>query len=721
MRSILNKRLSAEADSDTDSDIDSYMITLGNIISREPWMRQSKNLFYVYLIMTIVLSGYAPAQDVKLHLMPMPRHITQGEGMLRINNTFSVYLTGHDARIQASVVRFLHRLQTKTGIPLASTPAAGPASEQALFEIHSDGAGEQTQSPMADESYVLEVNSKRALLTAPSPIGILRGLETFLQLVDLDGRSFFAPSVRIEDGPRFRWRGLLIDVSRHWEPAEVIKRNLDAMAAMKMNVLHWHLSDDQGFRVESRLFPKLHQVGSEGQYYTQDQVREIVAYARDRGIRVIPEFDMPGHTTALLAAYPELASAPSQYQIERSWGVFDPCMDPTQKKTYAFLDSFIGEMAALFPDEYFHIGGDEVNGTQWNANPKIRSFKARMHLKDNRELQAYFNQRLLKILTKHGKRMIGWDEILNPNLPKGITVQSWRRQDSVADSARQGYAGILSSGYYLDHMRPAAFHYAVDPLSKETANLTEVERKRILGGEACMWAEFVNPENIESRIWPRTAAIAERLWSPPEVRDVRDMYRRLEYTNRELELLGLMHRAKYAEMLQRMAGDQHISPLRTLADLLTATGLGVRQRTRKYSSGTPLNRMADIVLPESDIARQFGDLVDDALGNGPGSTEALDRIRSLLALWQQNENLVKPILEKSFLLAEIEPISKAVAELSKQGLQALDYIGSREKAPEAWQKEAASLVQQLEKPQAEMLIAIIPAVKKLIDATSANR
>jgi len=540
-------------------------------------------------------------------------------------------------------------------------------------------------------------------------------------LVNLDGQSFGVPSVKIEDSPRFRWRGLLIDVSRHWEPTEVIKRNLDAMAAVKMNVLHWHLSDDQGFRVESRVFPKLHQLGSEGQYYTQDQVREIVAYARDRGIRVIPEFDMPGHTTALLVAYPELASAPGPYKIERSWGVFAPCMDPTRKKTYAFLDSFIGEMAALFPDEYFHIGGDEVNGTQWNASSKIRSFKARMHLKDNRELQAYFNQRLFKILAKHGKKMIGWDEILHPDLPKGITVQSWRKQDSVADSARLGYAGILSYGYYLDHMRPAAFHYGMDPLGKEAADLTESEKKRILGGEACMWAEFVNPDNIESRIWPRTAAIAERLWSQPEVQDVRDMYRRLEYASRELELLGLMHRVKYMEMLQRMAGDQHVGPLKTLADLLTATGLGIRQRTRKYSSLTPLNRMADVVLPESDMARQLGDLVDDAIGNGPGSTETFDRIRSLLVLWQQNENLVKPILEKSFLLEEIEPVSTAVAELSARGLQALDYIRSKKKAPEAWQKEAASLLQQLEKPQAEMLVAIVPAVKRLIDAASASQ
>ena len=220
-------------------------------------------------------------------------------------------------------------------------------------------------------------------------------------------------------------------------------------------------------------------MGSEGNYYTQNQVREIVAYAGERGIRVVPEFDMPGHTTAMLVAYPELASAPGPYSIERSWTVFDPCMDPTKKKLYSFLDSFIGEMASLFPDEYFHIGGDEVSGKQWNANTKIRLFKKSKHFKNNRDLQAYFNQRLVKILAKHGKQMIGWDEILHPSLPKGIAIQSWRGQASLADGARRGYAGIISYGYYLDHMQPAAFHYAKDPISKESANLSNEEKKQM--------------------------------------------------------------------------------------------------------------------------------------------------------------------------------------------------------------------------------------------------
>jgi hexosaminidase len=685
---------------------------------------KTKQLLYVALILSAFLSNQASGTgalpDTTISLMPLPERLARSQGKLSLDNAFSVSLSGyHDPRLQAAVSRFLHRLQRKTGIPFALLPLAGPDAAQSKLEIHCGGAGERIQSPKADESYILEVHGQSARLAAPFPIGILRGLETFLQLVELEDRSFFVPALRIDDRPRFCWRGLLIDVSRHWEPMEIIRRSLDAMAALKMNVFHWHLSDDQGFRVESKAFPKLHQKGSDGNYYTQSQIREIVAYANDRGIRVVPEFDMPGHTAAWLTAYPELASSPGPYQIERSWGVFDPCMDPTQKKLYSFLDSFIGEMAGLFPDEYFHIGGDEVSGKQWNASKKIKSFKKQNHLKNNRDLQAYFNKRLAKIIAKHGKRMIGWDETLHPDLPKSIVVQSWRGQASLADSAHRGFAGILSYGYYLDHMQPAEFHYVKDPLGKEAANLTKAEQKLILGGEACMWGEFITPDNIESRIWPRTAAIAERLWSPPEVQDVPDMYRRLDCVNRELELLGLHHRSNYFEMLQQMAGDNSVAPLRMLADLLKPTSLGVRQRAGKYYSHTALNRMADVVLPESDTARQFGYLVDSALADMAGTGEAWQKIKKLLSLWHENRAQTKPIIERSSLLKEIDPLSETIAELSSRGLQALDYVASRQKPPESWRKECATLLEKSEKPQAEVLIAIVPSIKKLINTANA--
>src|SRR5438876_2946867 len=238
------------------------------------------------------------------------------------------------------------------------------------------------QKPIEAESYDQEFRASGAKLTAATPLGALNGLQTFLQLVAATPKGFAAPGITIHDKPRFVWRGLMIDSSRHFVPLDVLKRNLDGMSAVKLNVLHWHLSDNQGFRVESKKFPKLHELGSDGLYYTQEEVRDVIAYARERGIRVVPEFDIPGHSTAWFVGYPELASGPGPYQIERRWGIFDPAIDPTQEKTYKFLDEFIGEMAKLFPDQYFHIGGDEVNGKQWDANPKIQQFMRAHGIKD---------------------------------------------------------------------------------------------------------------------------------------------------------------------------------------------------------------------------------------------------------------------------------------------------------------------------------------------------
>jgi hexosaminidase len=651
-----------------------------------------------------------------LNILPIPENLTMRTGRMAIDKDFDVVIRCHNTTIiEEAVTRFLGRLQKRTGIPLASKVATNP--EDAEFEIHCMGNEDKVQSIRTDESYALEITEERARLSASSPVGVLRGLETFLQLTDIDTQSFFVPSVKIEDHPRFNWRGLLIDVSRHFEPVEIIKRNLDAMAAVKMNVLHWHLSDDQGFRVESKVFPGLHQLGSDGKYYLQSEVHEIVAYAHNRGIRIVPEFDMPGHSTSWLVSYPELAAAPGPYNIERQWGVFEPCMDPSKEEVYRFLDAFIGEMAALFPDEYFHIGGDEVNPKQWNESSRIRKYKERNNLAENHELQVYFNQRLLGILAKHGKKMIGWDEILQPKLPESIIVQSWRGQASLARGARQGYRGILSYGYYLDHMRPASFHYAMDPLGNEAADLSDDEKTRILGGEACMWAEFVNPENIESRIWPRTAAIAERLWSPAATNDIESLYRRLEYIDGELISLGLRHRTLYHENIQRLAGTMDVRPLMVFAELLQPPSLGIRKRAQTYFSHTPLNRLVDVIIPESKSAREFSNLVDRRLSHssqGPAS----EKIRESLRLWMANNAPLQPILDRSYLLKEVQPLAALVAELCKCGLEALNYLDSRQIPPQSWQEEAAALLTHAEEPHAEIYIAILPPIKKLVEQTT---
>jgi len=592
-------------------------------------------------------------------------------------------------------------------------------SATATLVVQAAAGTKAVQELGEDESYRLEISSSGARLTAPTTLGVMRGLQTFLQLERTTSAGFAVPAVTIEDGPRFPWRGLMIDVGRHFIPLDVLKRNLDGMAAVKLNVFHWHLSENQGFRIESKKFPKLQEMGSDGLYYTQDQVRELIAYARERGIRVVPEFDMPGHATAWFVGYPELASGPGPYQIERQWGVFDPAMDPTREETYKFLDTLIGEMAGLFPDQFFHIGGDEVNGKEWDANPKIQAFMHAHGMKDNNDLQAYFNQRVEKIVAKHGKTMLGWDEILRPDLPKTIVIQSWRGPDSLAQAAKLGYRGLLSSGYYVDLMWPAERHYATEPLSGAAANLTPEEQKRILGGEACMWSEYVSPESIDSRIWPRTAAIAERLWSPQDVRDVNSMYQRLAVTSTWLDGLGLTHNSSYTPMLRRIAGTNDVAALKVLADVLEPVKDYTREETAPApaTSLLPLNRVVDAVRPESATARQFAAAVDELVGGNakPGSEP---RVRELLSRWRDNQVELQPQFEKSLLLQEVAPLSQNLSALGAAGLAALDYLDRGEPAPAAWVTAQLALVEQASKAQAQLLIMVAPAVGKLIRASA---
>ena len=653
-----------------------------------------------------------------LNLMPLPAKVQTGDGQLLIDRNFSVSIAGHhEARLDRAVEIFLGQLRRQTGMPPIDMKVTD--SPSATLVIQAAGGTKPVQELGEDESYKLDVTDSGAKLSAATTLGAMRGLETFLQLVQTSSAGFAVPAVSIDDSPRFPWRGLMIDAGRHFIPLDVLKRNLDGMAAVKLNVFHWHLSENQGFRIESKKFPKLQEMGSDGMYYTQAEVRDLIAYARERGIRVVPEFDMPGHSTAWFVGYPELASGPGPYQIERQWGVMDPAMDPTKEETYKFLDKFIGEMAGLFPDQFFHIGGDEVNGKEWDANPKIQAFKQAHGLKDNADLQAYFNQRVQKIVARHGKTMLGWDEILRPDLPKDIAIQSWRGPDSLAQAAKQGYRGLLSSGFYVDLMWSAERHYATEPLSGAAANLTPDQQKLILGGEACMWSEYVSPENIDSRIWPRTAAIAERLWSPQDVRDVKSMYQRMAVTSRWLDGLGLTHNSSYDSMLRRIAGTDDIAALKALADVLEPVKDYTREETAPApaTSASPLNRVVDAVRPESATARQFAEAVNELTGGAarPG-TEA--RIRELLNRWRNNQVELQPQFGQSLLLQEVAPISLNLSALGGAGLTALDYLDRGEPAPTAWVTAQLALVEQAKKAQAQLLIMVAPSVEKLIQASA---
>jgi hexosaminidase len=680
-------------------------------------------IFWLILILCFFAYPSSAQSGPQSTLMPMPSSMRSGTGLLPIDGSFSLELEGYrEPRIDRAVQRFLHDLSHVTGIPIRSQITN---SANATLVVRTEHASKPIQDVSEDEGYTLDVGASGAKLTAPNPLGVMHGLQTFLQLVEVTPGGFVAPAVHIEDSPRFPWRGLTIDVSRHFISVDTLKRNIDGMAAVKMNVLHLHLSDDQGFRIASSQFPKLAEMGSDGQYYTKAEMRDLIAYASDRGVRVVPEFDMPGHSTSWFVGYPDLASAPGPYQIERRWGIFDPAMDPSREQTYKFLDEFIGEMADLFPDHYFHVGGDEVNGKQWDANPKIREFMRVHNLKNNQELQQYFTLRVQKIVSKHHKIMVGWDEILAPGMPKDSVIQSWSGQDSLAAAAKQGYSGILSSGYYLDAMAPAKKYYSVDPMTNSDAALTLDQQKRILGGEACMWAEFITDDNIDSRIWPRAAAISERLWSASQVQDVDSMYIRMSATSRYLELLGLRHRSSVRLMLSRMAGTDNIAALLTLADVAEPASLQVREEEAEKAGGiqtsdAPLNRMVDVVLPESEVARRFSRDVDQFVRSNFQDAKAKSDIRALLFAWRNNDNELRPLLQSSFLLKELSPVSQTLSSLASSGLQALDYIDKGERGSDSWHKEQIAIFQQTEKPAADLFLAVAPAGQKLIEASTTS-
>ncbi len=641
------------------------------------------------------------------NLMPVPASVTFDAGGLALDARFGVTVEGPaDLRLQRGVERMLDRLSRLTGIPVVRSGG------RPMLTVRCLQARPGTQKAVEDESYSLRVAPDGAMLRAPTVFGVLRGLETFSQLVEQTPAGFVVRAATIEDRPRFPWRGLLIDVCRHWMPVEVIERNLDAMAAVKLNVLHWHLSEDQGFRVESRVFPRLHQMGSDGLYYTQAQVREVVRYAADRGIRVVPEFDMPAHTQAWLVGYPELSAGKGPFDLARTWGVFDPVLDPTSERTYAFLGRFVAEMAGLFPDAYFHIGGDEVNGRQWDASPAVAAFRKRHGFATNDDLQAYFNRRVAAILKSRGKIMVGWDEVLHKDLPKNAVVQSWRGQKSLADAARAGFSGILSNGYYLDYMWPASRHYAVDPTGKDAAALPDEAKARILGGEACMWAEWVTPETIDSRIWPRMAAVAERYWSPATVTDVDDMYRRLAVTSQRLDATGVRHRTNYETMLDRLTDHGPSDSVRRLTDLLEPVKNYDRGRRRGLTSLSPLVGIVDAARPESEEARIFGRQVEALLAD-PGRTAGRDAIAGTLKQWQADARAAASEMG-SPLLAAAAPLAASWTTLADLGLKALEAMEARR--PLVLTAEESAALSKTTAPVADVLLMVAPPVKRLVEA-----
>lgn len=628
-----------------------------------------KNHTYYIILFLLLCFNLSIAQT----FMPIPKSVVIESEVIKIQDDFNTRIVGPEsARVNWAVQSFKWRLARLTNKRIQWLTVSNGES---TMLIEYDSAENPLDVDMK-EAYSLVVNSEgHILLKAASDVGILRGLETLLQSV-VKSDDFYFPVCQIEDTPRFNWRGLLLDVCRHFMPVETVKRIINGMSSVKMNVLHWHLSEDQGFRVESKLYPDLHLKGSDGLYYTQEQIRDVIEYANLRGVRVVPEFDLPGHATAWLVGYPELASAPGPYEIERFFGVFDPTFDPVSEDTYVFLDRFFGEMAGLFPDAYIHIGGDENNGNQWNNNETIQQYMRDNNISDNHDLQAYFNTRLLDILSRHNKKMMGWDEILQPELPKDILIQSWRGKDFLVEAAELGYKTILSNGYYIDLSQSAMYHYSNDPLALDKT-LSDEALTNIWGGEAAMWSELVDHENVESRIWPRTAAIAERLWSDQDVNDIPDMYERLFLINDFLELSGCNHRINREKLVRKLSSpDTYADLLRFLDWVEPIEGYRRHGSQPRYTSFAAMSRPVDAAYPDAELAVKVW--LDYKRWRSSEDPIYLSKMIASLDELENSVSRLQPFAMNNPSIKEISPLLDSVKALSQVSRKIIQSIGNKE-------------------------------------------
>ncbi|MBR0560386.1 family 20 glycosylhydrolase [Neokomagataea sp. TBRC 2177] len=677
-------------------------------------------------------AGYAQSTG---DLLPVPQHVMWGNGEEAIGTVHVVWDTPPTPLLQKAVARFERRL---VRVPSVS---GGPVYVVHL-RIGQDAAYLTLQER---EAYHLRIKQNGGTLDADGPAGALHGLATLLQLVERrPGGAAVLRHVDITDAPRFAWRGLVLDVSRHFITAESVKRQLDAMELVKLNVLHWHLSDGTGFRVQSHLFPK---INAGGAYYTQQQVRDIVSYAADRGIRVVPEIDVPGHAYALLKAYPQLAAEPlpqPAYVGEKS---NLPAMDPTNPETLNFIRALYAEMETLFPDLYFHAGGDEVAEKQWAENSHIRAYMEARHIPDVAALQGQFTAEIARILGRQGRIMIGWDEVSTAPVPQDVVIEGWRGSKWTARAVRSGHNVLVSSGYYLDLLRPAAEHYAVDPYDvtidgltpaqiaeakpkpsafveafrqdPNEAPLSEDEQKHVLGAETALWTELVSDQMLDARLWPRSAAVAERFWSSEQIRDVADMERRLVGVQNELEAAGLKAQEHMALLRHALTGGQDEVVLDNVLSALIPAPNYVLNRLHDRGVVDVEHGPAGVVDPDSTDVIRFNALaVRYAQGDHTGGRE----LKELLTRWAQSADAAQSVVQSSPRLSVLKDITHDLAFVAQAGLACLkghaltDEENSALERQEMWRHNASNMLLAVRRPQAPggVLVGIVPGVRALV-------
>ncbi len=701
------------------------MLSQDNIFSKTLKMK------YLLVLLLAGVTSSAQIQKEQLNLMPWPQSVVVNDGNFALNKDFKVNITGNpNPRIFGGVTRFLRRLDGRTGI-FFQQGFITKLNEVPTAELQINCTKSGKIGLYEDESYHLDIKQNQITINATSDLGALHGLETLLQMLQNNNNTFSFPISQVSDFPRFTWRGLMIDVSRHFQPIDVIKRNIDGLAAMKMNVFHWHLVDDQGWRIEMKKHPKLIELASDGMYYTQEEIKNIVKYADERGILVVPEIDVPGHGSAILTAYPEIGSkvitltggtsekniqgtAIATYGIERNAGIFSPTLDPSNPKTYQLLSEIFDEVCPLFPGAYFHIGGDENEGKDWDSNPKIQEFMKKNKLANNHELQTYFTMQLVPMLKKHGKQLMGWEEILTKNMSKDAIIHSWRGPNegmvagqSLINAVKKGYKTVLSNGYYIDLMYPVASHYLNDPMPKG-ADLTAEEKARILGGEATMWTELTTSTTIDSRLWPRTAAIAERLWSAEDVTDLASMRKRLDVVSFRLEELGLTHIRNKAVILRNISNNQNIKSLNEFANVCEPLkGYTRNKGGTEYQMYSPFTLFADACGPDAKESLAFDDAVNQYLASKTPENKA--KVTAFFNKWiAVNKGLIE-LSENAPLVQPILPLSKKLNDASQELLLVLDNKSTLKA------DDLKNLIEQCNtKDHADVELSVYASLKKLI-------
>jgi len=503
-----------------------------------------KNLNYSFLFIAAILFSSCQEKQVDdaYNLIPLPNQIQYNNGEFEIDNQ-TIIAASSEALKEAEYLQLL--IQSKLGLTLEiAEQSRGMAGSNSIFL-------DLVKGNALNEAYALLVDENQIRITSDGNPGIFYGIQTLVQIIDqLENKDTSIQSLLLEDHPKFGHRGLLLDCCRHFMSLDFIKKTIDLLAYYKMNTLHWHLTEDQGWRIEIESYPLLTEIGAwrieddgtkYGGFYSKVEIREIVAYASARHITIIPEIELPGHSSAAISAYPWLSCTGEQIEVETEWGVFQDIYCAGNDSVFSFLEQVLDEVVELFPGVYVHIGGDEAPKSRWEECSKCQKRITDEELHDEHGLQSYFINRVGKYLESKGKRIIGWDEILEGGIPSGAVVQSWRGFQGGIDASEEGHEVIMSptSHCYLDYSLEAIDLekvYSFDPIP---ASLSPENAALILGAEVNMWSERVTEENVNQKIYPRLLAMAEVLWSYPQERDYPNFLSRVREHYSILETMGI--------------------------------------------------------------------------------------------------------------------------------------------------------------------------------------